>query len=76
MTDEPVSFEADIKPLFREGDRKAMEWAFDLWDYGAVAEHSTAILSRLEDGSMPCDRAWPTERIDLFRHWTETGKAA
>ncbi len=26
------SFARDIKPLFRERDREAMDFAFDLWD--------------------------------------------
>jgi hypothetical protein len=26
-------FVADIKPLFRERDRRAMTFLFDLWDY-------------------------------------------
>jgi hypothetical protein len=29
--DEPMGFEQDIKPLFREDDRNAMRFAFDLW---------------------------------------------
>jgi hypothetical protein len=28
---EPVVFERNIKPLFRESDRESMTWAFDLW---------------------------------------------
>jgi hypothetical protein len=40
-TDEPISFERDIKPLFREGDRQAMKWAFDLWSYDDVAGNSS-----------------------------------
>ncbi len=30
-TDKPLSFEQHFKPLFREGDRQSMKWAFDLW---------------------------------------------
>jgi hypothetical protein len=30
-TDEPISFERQIKPLFRDSDRQSMKWAFDLW---------------------------------------------
>ena len=44
-TDELVGFEAQIKPLFREGDRDAMQAHFDLWSYGDVSEHADAILS-------------------------------
>jgi hypothetical protein len=64
-------FAQDIKPLFRESDRDAMTFAFDLWDYNDVSANSKEILERLEDGSMPCDREWPTEQVDLFRRWID-----
>jgi hypothetical protein len=73
---ENISFEQDIKPLFREHDRTAMIWAFDLWSYDDVNTHAGEILSRIEDGSMPCDSRWPTERIESFRRWKDGGKAA
>jgi hypothetical protein len=63
------SFAQDIKPLFREEDRDAMEYAFDLWEYNDVRDQADAILERLEDGSMPCDGEWPEEQIELFRRW-------
>jgi hypothetical protein len=73
-TEEHLSFETQIKPLFRDGDRRSMQAAFDLWSYDDVSEHADAILARLEDGSMPCDGAWPQSQVDLFRRWTESGK--
>jgi hypothetical protein len=27
----------------------------------------------VEDGTMPCDRPWDGERIDLFRQWMDEG---
>ena len=74
--DEPVGFEEHIKPLFRERDRKSMKAAFDLWSLDDVIRHADAILERLEDGSMPCDGAWPAERVAVFRRWVEEGKPA
>jgi hypothetical protein len=71
--DETVSFEAHIKPLFREHDRKSMSFAFDLWSEADVQTHAAGILQRLKDGTMPCDGAWPAEKVDVFRRWTETG---
>jgi Ferritin-like len=73
---EPMGFEQDIKPLFREGDRKAMRFAFDLWSPDDVSTHADAILGRLEAGTMPCDGAWPAERIADFRRWIDDGKPA
>jgi CDGSH-type Zn-finger protein/truncated hemoglobin YjbI len=71
--DETVSFEANIKPLFREHDRKSMSFAFDLWSRDDVQAHAAAILGRLRDGTMPCDGAWPPEKIEVFQRWTESG---
>jgi hypothetical protein len=70
-----VSFETDIKPLFREKDRSRMEWAFDLWDLQGVKDNAEGILERLQDGDMPCDGSWPQDRIDLFRNWIQEGMA-
>ena len=69
-----ISFETDIKPLFRQEDRESMESHFDLWSHDDVSEHADAILARLRDGSMPCDGAWPKEQVDLFQSWAEGGK--
>jgi hypothetical protein len=71
-----ISFEKDIRPLFRDKDRVRMEWVFDLWRYEDVKENAAAILERLEVGDMPCDESWPPERIDQFRRWMNEGMAA
>jgi len=70
---EGVSFEEDIKPLFRPMDHESMAWAFDLASYDEVKENATAILERLRDGSMPCDGEWPNGQVERFQRWTETG---
>jgi len=72
---QPVSFAAHIKPLFRERDRQSMSFAFDLWSGDDVRAHAADILRRLQDGSMPCDGAWPAERVEVFERWTQTGMA-
>ena len=71
---DPMSFETDIKPLFRERDRESMEFAFDLWSYDEVSQHADDILDRLRDGTMPCDGAWPQAQLDLFERWIAVGK--
>jgi hypothetical protein len=71
-----VSFETDVKPLFRERDRGSMLTHFDLWSYDDVSRHADAILDRLQDGTMPCDGAWPRKQVDIFRRWAEGGKAS
>ena len=56
-TDKTVSFDSDVKPMFRELDRESMQSHFDLWSYDDVCEHADAILARLRAGTMPCDGA-------------------
>jgi hypothetical protein len=75
-TDEPISFERQIQPLFREGDRQAMSWAFDLWSHEDVTQNSDAILGRLRNGTMPCDGAWPDEQVAVFEDWVAAGTPA
>ena len=73
VADERVSFEQDIKPLFRTVDQESMAWAFDLSSYDEVKDNAAAILERLREGSMPCDSEWPEEQVELFQQWAETG---
>jgi hypothetical protein len=68
-----VSFERDIRPLFRDGDIDAMSWAFDLASYDDVRANGEEIYERLADGSMPCDRPWPSEDVERFRSWIDAG---
>ena len=75
-TEDPISFEQHIKPLFRERDRQSMKWAFDLWSHDDVARNSEAILGRLRNGTMPCDGAWPDEQVAIFQRWVEAGTPA
>lgn len=75
MADGALSFEDDIKSLFREKDRAAMEWSFDLWSYEAVKENAEAVLERLQDGDMPCDGEWADVHVETFRRWMAEGMA-
>jgi hypothetical protein len=75
-TEEPIGFEQDIRPLFRDRDLQAMKWAFDLSSQDDVARNGDAILERLREGTMPCDRAWPDEQIALFERWLAAGTPA
>lgn len=73
---DPVSFAADIKPLFREKDRGSMLRHFDLWSFDDVSKNGAAILARIDDGTMPCDGPWPADRIDVLRRWLAQGTPA
>ena len=68
-----MSFESEIRPLFRPDDAEAMSWAFDLASYEDVKEHAENIYERLADGSMPCDDPWPDEQVQRFRDWIDAG---
>ena len=74
--DEAPTFERDIKPLFRERDRGSMTFAFDLWSHNDVSANADAILTRLQQGTMPCDGAWPADRVATFERWVAAGKPA
>ena len=78
MTDttagDAVSFESEIKPLFREKDRQSMSSRFDLWSHDSVSSHADAIYAQIRSGKMPCDGAWPQSQVDLFGRWIGSGK--
>jgi hypothetical protein len=73
---EKLSFEQDIRPLFREKDREAMLAAFDLFDYDDVVEKADAIVGAVRSGQMPCDGAWPAEQVDTLQRWIDAGTPA
>lgn len=72
-TSEPVSFETDIKPMFRDRDRGSMQSQFDLWSYDDVVSNADAILAAVAGGSMPCDGAWPQTQVDRLQQWIDSG---
>ena len=74
----PLSFAADILPLFRdEPDIVAMKrYGLDLSSHEEVKEKAKEIYETLEDGSMPCDNPWPKDHVALFKRWMDEGMAA
>jgi hypothetical protein len=71
-----LSFERDIRPLFRDKDRDSMMQAFDLFDYADVVDNADAIVGSLRSGQMPCDGAWPDADVDKLQQWIDAGKPA
>jgi hypothetical protein len=70
----PLRFATDVRPLFRDTDVDAMQaLGLDLSSYDEVKARASEIYDRLEDGSMPCDEAWPAEDLVLFRRWIDEG---
>jgi hypothetical protein len=68
-----LSFERDIRPLFRDKDVESMSRAFDLSSYEDVRDHAEAIHARLAAGSMPCDGPWPAKNVERFGQWMDAG---
>jgi hypothetical protein len=71
--EDQVTYEQDIRPLFRDRDVQSMSFAFDLSAYGDVRANAEAIYEKLADGSMPCDGRWPAEDVERFRTWIDNG---
>lgn len=72
-----LSFAKDIRPLFRDDpDVSSMkDYGLDLSSYSHVKTKAQSIYAALVDGSMPCDGAWPADRIALFKKWMDEGMA-
>jgi hypothetical protein len=68
-----VTFAETIRPLFRDGDVTSMSFAFDLSSYEDVRANAEQIYERLADGTMPCDRPWPSDDVERFRTWIANG---
>jgi hypothetical protein len=73
--DQNVTFAGDIRPLFRDRDVSSMSSHFDLSSYDDVRANAEAIHTRLADGTMPCDGAWPAGDVERFRTWIDDGFA-
>ena len=73
MIQQEPSFEHDIRPLFRSKDIESMSGVFDLSSYQNVRSNADKIYEKLSNGSMPCDGAWPAERVQLFQSWINAG---
>jgi hypothetical protein len=68
-----VTYEEDIRQLFRDRDIQSMSFAFDLSSYDDVRANAEAIYEKLAAGSMPCDGRWPAEDVERFRTWIDNG---
>ena len=69
-----LSFQRDIRPLFRQLDIEAMiPFGFDLSSYQDIKPQAQLIYARLADGSMPCDEPWAEDQIEKFKQWMDEG---
>ena len=50
-------------------------YGLDLSSHADVKTKAQGIYATLLDGSMPCDGAWPADRVALFKKWMDEGMA-
>ena len=68
------SFAADIRPLFRESDIKAMKPnGIDLSSYEDVKKRAQDIYARLSAKEMPCDEPWKDSQVQKLKEWINSG---
>jgi hypothetical protein len=67
------SFSHEIRPWFRDMDVHTIARLFDLGSYDSVTAQAEAIYTQVADGTMPCDGAWPKDRVTRFCGWIDQG---
>jgi hypothetical protein len=72
-----LSFANDIRPLFRDNPDVASmkKYGLDLSSYADVKAKAQHIFAAVMGGKMPCDGAWPADRVALFKKWMDEGMA-
>jgi succinate dehydrogenase/fumarate reductase cytochrome b subunit len=71
-----LSFAAEIRPLFRDKDIKAMKpMGIDLSSYEDVKKHIRDIYARLSAKGMPCDEPWSDGHLQKLKEWMQSGMA-
>ncbi len=71
-----LSFAADIRPLFRDKDIRAMKPnGIDLSSYEDVKKRAQDIYARLSAKEMPCDGPWSETLVQKIKEWMQSGMA-
>jgi hypothetical protein len=71
-----LSFAADIRPLFRDGDIACMKnvgVALDDPAWMCVAKNAQVVYGAVSGGTMPPDEPWAEDRVALFKQWMNAG---
>jgi len=74
-----LSYAADIRPLFRDGDIECMKPAgvhLDDAAWMSVPANAQHVLHAVSSGKMPPDAPWPKERVTLLQQWIDAGYPA
>jgi hypothetical protein len=71
-----ITFAADIRPLFRDGDIKCMRKGGVKLDDAAwmcVPANAKLVYDSVSAGTMPPDAPWAADRVSLFKSWMDAG---
>jgi hypothetical protein len=74
-----ITFAANIRPLFRDGDIRCMKKAGIKLDDPAwmcVPANANLVYGAVSAGSMPPDAPWAPDRVSLFKSWMDAGYPA
>jgi hypothetical protein len=74
-----LSFDTDIRPLFRDGDIECMRNAGIKLDDPAwmcVPANAQSVYSQVSAGHMPPDAPWSADRVSQFKKWMDAGYPA
>ena len=70
-----ITFAANIRPLFRDGDIKCMRKGGVKLDDAAwmcVPANAKLVYDSVSAGTMPPDAPWAADRVSLFKSWTHS----
>jgi len=74
-----ISFAANIRPLFRDGDIQCMGKAgvhLDDHAWMSVPANAKLVYSQVSAGTMPPDAPWTPDRVSLFKAWMDAAYPA
>ena len=77
MSDQPLSFAKDIRPMFTDIDVAHMKSAgMDSSSYGDVKQHAIGIYAVVSEGTMPppgTGEKWSAQMCQTFKQWQQQG---
>jgi hypothetical protein len=77
VTEIPLTFSEDIRPLFRDNPDVAhmaprgVRLADPTWMCNS--SNALRVYNQLSAGAMPPDGAWPPDKVALFKRWMDDG---
>jgi hypothetical protein len=60
--------------MFRDVDIDTKQnYGLDLSSYAEMKNKVQSIYATLAEGTMPCDGAWPKDRVAILKRWMDEG---